>query len=66
MGCPLWMTPLGHDSLADVLGGGGDIWNDSLQPEWLQDFGYEIEEWSLQELRHLDYRVIALGKGTDE
>lgn len=43
-GRPLWMTNFGHESYADMLGGGGDIWTDRLHPEWLRDYGAEIEE----------------------
>jgi len=37
------MTDFGHESYADMLGGGGDIWFDRLHPEWLRDYGYEEE-----------------------
>jgi hypothetical protein len=43
-GRPLWMTPFDHDSYADLLGGGGDVYSDRLHPEWSRDFGKEIEE----------------------
>ncbi len=45
-GRPLWMTHLGQESFADMLGGGGDINFDRLHPEWLRDFGSEVEESS--------------------
>lgn len=41
---PLWMTSFGHESYADMLGGGGDVFSDRLHPEWARDFGDEIEE----------------------
>ncbi|MGA7875514.1 MAG: hypothetical protein WCA08_07600 [Desulfoferrobacter sp.] len=41
---PLWMTNFGHESYADMLGGGGDIWFDRLHPEWMRDYGYEEED----------------------
>jgi hypothetical protein len=40
-GRPLWMTSFGHESFADMLGGGGDVYADRLHPEWLRDFGKE-------------------------
>jgi hypothetical protein len=43
-GRPLWMTHFGHESLADLVGGGGDIWSDRIHLEWLRGFGYEPEE----------------------
>jgi hypothetical protein len=41
-GRPLWMTNFGHESYADMLGGGGDIYADRLHPDWLRDYGEEI------------------------
>jgi hypothetical protein len=41
---PLWMTNLGHESIADMLGGGGDLWSDRLHPEWMRGFGEELKE----------------------
>jgi len=43
-GRPLWMTDFGHESYADMLGGGGDVWSDRLHPEWNRDFGHEEKE----------------------
>jgi hypothetical protein len=43
-GRPLWMTHLGHESLAELLGGGGDVWTDRLHPEWERDSGHEVVE----------------------
>jgi len=43
-GRPLWMTPFGHESYADMLGGGGDVWSDRLHPEWNRDFGREEKQ----------------------
>jgi hypothetical protein len=42
-GRPLWMTNFEHESYADLLGGGGEIYSDRLQPEWMRDFGEEVE-----------------------
>jgi hypothetical protein len=44
-GLPLWMTNFGHESLADLVGGGSDIWSDRVHPEWLRDYGYEPQEY---------------------
>ena len=41
---PLWMSDFNHDSFADLLGGGGDIYTDRLHPEWGRDGGTEVEE----------------------
>ncbi len=41
-GRPLWMSPLGIDHPADMLGGGGDIWSDRLTPEWPRYYGQEL------------------------
>jgi hypothetical protein len=43
---PLWMSNFMHDSYADLLGGGGDIYSDRLHPEWERDAGTEVEEQS--------------------
>lgn len=37
----LWMTDFDHESYAELVGGGGDIWSDRLHPEWERDFGTE-------------------------
>lgn len=39
---PLWMSPLGIESFADMLGGGGDIYSDRLVPEWSRFNGTEL------------------------
>lgn len=41
---PLWMTHFGHESFADMLGGGGDVWRDRVHPEWMRDFGEETKD----------------------
>ena len=33
---PLWMSDLGIDNYADILGGGGDIYTDRLPPAFRQ------------------------------
>lgn len=40
-GRPLWMTEFGHESYAELIGGGGDVNLDRLYPEWLREFGTE-------------------------
>jgi hypothetical protein len=40
------MSNFMHDSYADLLGGGGDIYSDRLRPEWERDGGIEVEEQS--------------------
>ncbi len=39
---PLWMSSLGVDHPADMVGGGGDIWSDRLAPEWPRYYGQEL------------------------
>lgn len=41
---PLWMTHWGVENVADLLGGGGDVWADRLHTEWSRDAGEEISE----------------------
>jgi hypothetical protein len=41
---PLWMTDLSVESYADLLGGGGDIQFDRVEPEWGRSYGSEITE----------------------
>lgn len=41
---PLWMTHLGVENLADLIGGGGDLHQDRLHPEWFRDSGVEVED----------------------
>lgn len=40
-GRPLWMTYLGEESFAGLLGGGGDIYLDRLSPDWDRFEGVE-------------------------
>ena len=40
---PLWMSDLGIDNYADILGGGGDIYTDRLPPAFAR---YEVIELS--------------------
>jgi HSP20 family protein len=39
---PLWMTHFGVESMADMLGGGGDLWTDRLSSEWAREYGQEF------------------------
>ncbi len=41
---PLWMTHWEVENVADLLGGGGDVWADRLHAEWSRDAGEEISE----------------------
>ncbi len=41
---PLWMTGLGIESSADLLGGGGDIHTDRLAVDWDRSIGEEFED----------------------
>jgi hypothetical protein len=41
---PLWMTGLGVESIADLLGGGGDIHTDRLAADWDRAVGEEFED----------------------
>ncbi len=43
---PLWMTELDEESVADMLGGGGDIHLDRLTLDWARDGGAEVEDES--------------------
>ncbi|MEN6437174.1 MAG: hypothetical protein ABFD97_01190 [Syntrophobacter sp.] len=47
---PLWMSDLGMDNYADIIGGGGDIWTDRLPPAWPRHTGLELSEVEEQEL----------------
>lgn len=40
-GRPLWMTYLGEESFADLIGGGGDLYQDRLSPDWDRSEGFE-------------------------
>lgn len=48
---PLFMTELGIDSYADMLGGGGDVWTDRLPTEWPRVTGQELTE---EEAQHFE------------
>jgi hypothetical protein len=48
---PLWMSPLGVDHYADMLGNGGDIWTDRLVPEWQRFSGEELAGSDLEEAK---------------
>jgi hypothetical protein len=41
---PLWMSGYDSENFADMLGGGGDVWQDRLHPEWHRDYGEETQE----------------------
>ncbi len=41
---PLWMSSLGIDHPADMIGGGGDVWTDRLTTEWPRYTGEEVLE----------------------
>lgn len=41
---PLWMTGLGVESVADMLGGGGDLHTDRLAVDWDRFAGQEAED----------------------
>jgi hypothetical protein len=41
---PLWMSDLGIDDYADILGGGGDIYADRLPPAIARHQGMELSE----------------------
>lgn len=45
---PLWMSSLGIDHVADMIGGGGDLWTDRLTPEWPRNAGEELTEEEAQ------------------
>jgi len=47
---PLWMSDLGIDNYADILGGGGDIYNDRLPPAFARFEGMEFSEDEEREL----------------
>jgi hypothetical protein len=40
---PLWMSPLGITSFAEMIGAGGDIYSDRLTPDWPRFNGDELE-----------------------
>jgi hypothetical protein len=41
---PLWMSDLGIDNYADILGGGGDIYTDRLPPAFARHAGMDLSE----------------------
>lgn len=41
---PLWMSYIGIDNYADMLGGGGDIWLDRVALEWARHTGEELTD----------------------
>jgi hypothetical protein len=47
---PLWMSDLGIDNYADILGGGGDIYSDRLPPAFARDQGIELSEEEEREI----------------
>ncbi|MGA2938253.1 MAG: hypothetical protein ABSF52_14275 [Syntrophobacteraceae bacterium] len=47
---PLWMSDLGIDDYADILGGGGDIYTDRLPPAFARNEGMELSEAEEEEL----------------
>lgn len=53
-GRPLWMTDLGVESMADLVGGGGDIHSDRLAVDWGREVGEEVKE----ELDPIDIEIL--------
>jgi hypothetical protein len=51
---PLWMSDLGIDDYADILGGGGDIYNDRLPPAWARHEGMELSPEEEKEVGPVD------------
>ena len=51
---PLWMSDLGIDDYSDIVGGGGDIYNDRLPPAWPRNEGMELTEAEEEELGPVD------------
>ena len=47
---PLWMSDLGIDNFADILGGGGDLYTDRLPPAIARHEGMELSEAEEQEI----------------
>jgi hypothetical protein len=41
---PLWMSDLGIENYADIVGGGGDIFTDRLPPAFPRYEGMELTE----------------------
>ncbi len=47
---PLWMSDLGVDNFADILGGGGDLYTDRLPPAFPRHEGMELTQSEEQEI----------------
>jgi len=47
---PLWMSDLGIENYADILGGGGDIYLDRLPPAFARHEGMELTQEEEREL----------------
>jgi len=47
---PLWMSDLGIENYADIMGGGGDIWTDRIPPAWPRHTGLELSEMEEREV----------------
>lgn len=62
-GRPLWMTDLGVESVADLIGGGGDIHSDRLAVEWGREMGAELHE---EELDATDVEILLTGGHYDD
>jgi hypothetical protein len=50
---PLFMSSLGVDHPADMIGGGGDIWSDRVVPEYPRFTGEELSEDELKTAENL-------------
>ncbi len=53
---PLWMSDLGIDDYSDIVGGGGDIWNDRLPPAWPRHEGLELSQDDERQLGPVDIK----------
>ena len=51
---PLWMSDLGIDDYADMLGGGGDIYKDCLPPAYPRFEGMELSQEEEKEIGPVD------------
>jgi len=47
---PLWMSDLGIEDYADIVGGGGDIYTDRLPPAFPRHEGMDLSEQEELEL----------------
>jgi len=47
------MSPLGITSYAEMLGSGGDIYSDRLEPEWQRFNGEEMTDAEEEEVRQV-------------